>query len=174
MARVEIRHKCIMVAREALRRDSALRLTGRSVFIKRYYGKYRLIGVMVSEKQRTCRNIFADAQKLASRDLSKWNRRRHWERAAKRHKVRGAHRMAVSWFYKLLKENDGRLDEALSEKMEGKMGIEERSGRDMKLLSINRRKRSKERMRGSGESGFLYKKFGDIEEYYDVAMRLAS
>ncbi|MCQ2216844.1 MAG: hypothetical protein MJZ31_13115 [Bacteroidales bacterium] len=163
MARVEIRHKCIMVAREAARRDSRARETGRSVFIKRYYGNYKLLAVEVSEKQRSCRDLFADAQKLASKEMKMWNKKRHWERMAKRHKVHGAHRMAVSWFYKLLKDNDGRLDVALSGKAD----------REMKVLSINKR-RTKERTKEYREQSFLYKKFGDIEEYYDIAIRPAS
>lgn len=113
MARVEIRHKCIMIAREAARRDSLSRITGKSIFIKRCYGKYRLIGVVVSKKQRACRDLFTEAQRLASKDLQNWNRRRHWSREAKRHKIRGAHRMAVSAFYKLLKDNDVDVNEAL-------------------------------------------------------------
>ncbi len=163
MARVEIRHKCIMVAREAARRDSRARETGRSVFIKRYYGSYKLLAVEVSEKQRSCRDLFADAQKLASKEMKMWNKKRHWERMAKRHKVHGAHRMAVSWFYKLLKDNDGRLDVALSGKAD----------REMKVLSINNRY-TKERTKEYREQSFLYKKFGDIEEYYDIAIRPAS
>lgn len=74
MARIEIRHKCIMVAREAARKDSCARETGWSVFIKRCYGSYRLIGVVVSDKQRSCRDLFAEAQRLASRELKDWNR----------------------------------------------------------------------------------------------------
>lgn len=167
MARVEIRHKCITIAREAARRESRARETGRSVFIKRYYGRYKLLAVEVSAKQRSCRDLFAEAQKMASSDLSKWNRRRHWERLAKRHKVKGAHRMAVSGYYRLLKDNEGRLGEAMTEREERvlKLGSEER-GKEMKALSI--------RTRESREQAFLYKKFGDIGEYYEKAMRLAS
>lgn len=113
MARVEIRHKCITIAREAAKRDSISRMTGRSIFIKRYYGKYKLICVEVSKKQRSCRDMFADAQRLASKDLLNWNRKRHWQREAKRHKISGAHRMAVSAFYKLLKESGLNAEEAL-------------------------------------------------------------
>lgn len=104
MARVEIRYKCVMVAREAARRGSRARETGRSVFIKRYYGSYRLLEVEVSEKQRSCRDLFAEAQKLASKEMKKWNKKRHWERKAKKCGVKGAHRMAVREFYKILKE----------------------------------------------------------------------
>lgn len=164
MARVEIRYKCIMKAREALRRDKTSRLTGRSVFIKRYYGQYKIIGVEVSAKQRSCRDLFTDAQKLASKEMKKWNKKRHWERMAKRHKVHGAHRMAVSWFYKLLKENEGRLDVALLEKAE----------RDMNVLRVNRKTGTQVRAKEEREQTFLFKKYGDKEEYYEVAMRLAS
>lgn len=120
MARVEIRHKCIMVAREAARRDSRARETGRSVFIKRYYGSYRLLAVEVSEKQRSCRDLFADAQKLASKEIKKWNKKRHWERKAKRCGVKGAHRMAVREFYRMLKEG-GELVEIKPLKERGKL-----------------------------------------------------
>lgn len=113
MARVEIRYKCIMKAREALRRDKTSRLTGRSVFIKRYYGQYKIIGVEVSAKQRSCRDLFTDAQKLASKEMKKWNKKRHWERMARKHKIRGAHRMAVSWFYGMLKESGGVMNEEM-------------------------------------------------------------
>ncbi len=112
MAQAEIRHKCITIAREAARRDSQSRKTGRSIFIKRYYGKYKIIGIEVSTKQRSCRDMFADAQKLASKDLQNWNRKRHWQREAKRRNIKGAHRMAVSVFYKLLKESGMDANEA--------------------------------------------------------------
>lgn len=92
-----------MEAREAARRDSWARETGRSVFIKRYCGRYRLICVVVSEGQRSCRDMFAEAQRMASVELKRWNKRRHWSRMARRHRVKGAHRMAVSWFYGMLK-----------------------------------------------------------------------
>lgn len=117
MARVEIRHKCVMVAREAARKGSLARETGRSVFIKRYYGSYRLLAVKVSEGQRSCRDMFAEAQKMASRELKQWNKKRHWERMAKRHKIRGAHRMAVSWFYGMLKENGGVMNEEMEKEI---------------------------------------------------------
>lgn len=117
MARIEIKHKCIMIARESARKDSMARITGRSVFIKRYYGRYRLIGVVVSEKQRSCRDMFAEAQRMAKEDLRSWNRRRHWARLARRHKIGGAHRMAVSCYYRLLKENGGQVNDILGKEI---------------------------------------------------------
>ena len=117
MAKVEIKRKCVMVARNAARKSSMSRETGRSVFIKRYYGSYRLIGVVVSEGQRSCRDMFAEAQKMASRELKMWNKKRHWERMARKHKIRGAHRMAVSWFYGMLKANGGVMVERVKENM---------------------------------------------------------
>lgn len=161
MAKVEIKHKCIMIAREAARRDSNARSSGRSVFIKRYYGSYKIIGVEVSKKQRNCRDIFADAQKLASFELTQWNKKRHWSRLAKRHKIKGAHRMAVSYFYKLLKEKGGELSDELARIRKEKMGIE----RGMQKVDIWKRM--------DDESPFYYRKFGDIDEYYGMAMRLA-
>lgn len=117
MAKIEIKHKCIMVAREVARKDSRSRETGNSVFIKRYYGSYRLLAVFVSESQRSCRDMFAEAQKIASRELKQWNKKRHWERMARKHKIRGAHRMAVSWFYGMLKANGGVMVERVKESM---------------------------------------------------------
>lgn len=117
MAKVTIKRKCVMVARNAARKSSMSRETGRSVFIKRYYGRYRLIGVVVSESQRSCRDMFAEAQKMASRELKMWNKKRHWERMARKHKIRGAHRMAVSWFYGMLKANGGVMVERVKESM---------------------------------------------------------
>lgn len=104
MARVEIRHKCVTMARNSARRDSCARETGISVFIKRYYGRYRLLAVVVSGKQRACRELFAVAQRMAAEDLKRWNRRRYWRRLARVHRVKCGHRMAVSWYYKMLKE----------------------------------------------------------------------
>lgn len=111
MAKIEITHKCIMTARKAAQRDSKARETGVSLFIKRYYGKYKLLAVEVSERQRSCRDMFAEAQKMAHEDLENWNRKRHWARLAKKHKKKGAHRMAVSYYYKLLKEGYNREEE---------------------------------------------------------------
>ena len=145
MARVEIRHKCIMVAREAARRDSRARETGRSVFIKRYYGSYRLLAVEVSEKQRNCRDLFAEAQKLASRELKKWNKKRHWERMAKRCGVMGAHRMAVREFYRMLKEG-GELVEIKPLKERGKLS--------------------------KGKDTFYLVRFDNVGEYREELMRL--
>lgn len=113
MAKIEIRYKCITMAREVARKNSTARITGRSVFIKRCYKSYRLIGVIVTEKQRNCRDIFAEAQRMAKEDLRNWNRRRHWARLARRHKIGGAHRMAVSCYYRLLKENGGQVNDIL-------------------------------------------------------------
>ncbi len=161
MAKVEIKHKCIMIAREAARRDSNARVSGRSVFIKRCYGSYRLIGVEVSKRQRSCRDIFADAQKLASYELKQWNKKRHWAREAKRHKVRGAHRMAVSYFYKLLKEKGVELREEL---VRSRMKIMEH-GEDAQRTDLWKQM--------DEESPFYYRKFRRLEEYYEVAMRLA-
>lgn len=118
MAKVTIKRKCVMVARNAARKSSMSRETGTSVFIKRCYGSYRLIAVMVSDKQRSCRDLFAEAQKMASRELKMWNKKRHWERMARKHKIRGAHRMAVSWFYGMLKANGGVMVERVKEREE--------------------------------------------------------
>lgn len=158
-----------MVAREAARRDSSARITGKSVFIKRYHGEYRIIGVNVTKEQRKCRDIFADAQKLASYELKQWNKKRHWVREAKRHKVKGAHRMAVSHYYKILKENGLKLDEVLKGMREKKFQKEERveqSGRNAVFL----RWENKENDR----SPFYYKKFGDVEEYHAAIQRIAA
>ncbi|MDO4461515.1 MAG: hypothetical protein Q4C30_03320 [Bacteroidia bacterium] len=103
MAWISIEKRFVMVARESARRDSDARVSGRSIFIKRYYGRYCIIEIKVSGKQRSCRDMFAEAQRMASIELKNWNRRRHWSREAKRHKIKGAHRMAVSYFYKVLK-----------------------------------------------------------------------
>ncbi|MCQ2237151.1 MAG: hypothetical protein MJZ18_09195 [Bacteroidales bacterium] len=169
MAKIEIKHKCIMIAREAARRDSNTRSSARSVFIKRYYGSYRLIGVEVSKKQRCCRDIFADAQKLASYELRQWNKKRHWTREAKRHKIKGAHRMAVSYFYKLLKENGGELTEELKKRREERGKLERRGNNVDKMVMIEY-ERWKQM---NDESPFYYRKFGDIEEYYGSVMRMA-
>lgn len=162
MARVEIKHKCIMIAREAARKDSDARRSGRSVYIKRCYGSYRLIEVEVSKKQRSCRDIFADAQKLASYELKQWNKKRHWARLAKRHKIRGAHRMAVSHFYNLLKENGGELEEELR-----KSRMEKLKAGDFKNTGLRVWKKMDE------ESPFFYRKFEGIDEYYGKVMRMA-
>lgn len=112
--------------------------------------------------------MFADAQKLASFELKSWNKKRHWSREAKRHKIMGAHRMAVSYFYKLLKENNIELEEALlnirlerlgNKGVEGKREEEVREGEEWRAMDR--------------ESPFFYKLFGDIEEYYSEVIRLA-
>lgn len=163
MAILEIKHKCVTLARAESRRDSRARLTGQSVFIKRYYGRYRLIGVTVSKAQRSCRDIFADAQKLAAKDMQTWNRKRHWKREAKRHKVKCGHRMAVSYFYRLLKENGGELSAELS-----KCRDNYRKNTNIAIVSmIDYEKQMDE------QSPFYYRKFGDIDEYYGAVMRLA-
>ena len=109
MGKANIPKKCVMKAREAARRDSKARITGKSVYVKRCPSGYTVIGVNVTKKQRTCRDMFADAQKLASYELKQWNKKRHWAKEAKRHKIRGAHRMAVSYFYRMLKEHGDEL-----------------------------------------------------------------
>ncbi|MDO4461031.1 MAG: hypothetical protein Q4C30_00850 [Bacteroidia bacterium] len=166
MARISIERKHIMAAREAARRDSNARISGRSVFIKRYYGGYRIIGVIVSKRQRACRDIFADAQKLASYELKQWNKRRHWNREARRHKIKGAHRMAVSYFYKLLKENEIELGEALRLLREKR--YDRRENMDAIILDFKEWDR-----RESKESPFFHIKFDKIEEYYETVVRLA-
>lgn len=167
MARIEIKRKHVMVARDAARRESTARITGKSVFIKRCYGKYRLIGVVVSKEQRKCRDIFSDAQKLASYELKQWNKKRHWARLAKTHKVKGAHRMAVSAFYKLLKENGMQLDEALMMSRKKRYENREKSGLISKIDFTDWNKKKNE------ESPFYYRKFDNLGQYYDEAMRLA-
>ncbi len=155
-----------MTARNAARIKSNARISGQSIFIKRYHGEYRLIGVQVTKKQRKCRDIFADAQKLASYEMKKWNLKRHWGRLAKIHKVKGAHRMAVSYFYKLLKENDSGLDEILKMSRE-KRYTESRCEGAMVIDFAMWNKKENE------ASPFFFKKFGVYEEYYGALMRLA-
>lgn len=167
MARAIIRRKHIMVAREAARKESNARATGKSVYIKRYYKRYFILGVHVTKKQRVCRDIFADAQKLASFELKQWNKKRHWARVAKLHKVKGAHRMAVSYFYKLLKENGLNLEEALNLNRISKYTNERRKEQS---ISID----SEWEKRENEASPFFYKKFRKIEEYYEEVMRLAA
>lgn len=173
MAKVEIAKKCITVARVAARKDSRARITGRSVYIKRFNGKYWIMGMDVSKKQRTCRDLFADAQKLASRDLQTWNKKRHWGRIAKRHNVKGAHRMAVSYFYKLLRDNGVSFDEILYEIRVGKAC--QTVGYLCRAMGEagNKIREEDEWKKMDDESPFYYKKFGDIEEYYGAALRLA-
>ncbi len=166
MAKANIRHKCIMEAREAARRDSNARVSGKSIFIKRHNGKYWIIGVDVTKEQRKCRDIFADAQKLASYELKRWNKKRHWAREAKRHKIRGAHRMAVSYFYRLLKDNGLALEEAL------KLCREKRYVDTERGFAILGGFAEWEK-RAEDTSPFYYRKFGDIEEYYGEVIRLA-
>lgn len=103
MALVNIREKCITIARNEARRNSSAIYGGRSIFIKRCYGTYRLMAMDVTAVQRVCRTLFAEAQKRASEDMKHWEKRRYWSRQAKVHNVKGARRMAVSYYYRLLK-----------------------------------------------------------------------
>lgn len=112
MAIVNIREKCITIARNEVRRNSSAICGGRSIFIKRCYGTYRLMAMDVTAKQRGCRTLFADAQRLAAEDMKLWNRRRYWKRLARAHKVKCGHRMAVSWYYRMLKERGLDVDKA--------------------------------------------------------------
>lgn len=155
-----------MTAREAARKENNARISGRSIFIKRHNGKYWIIGVSVSKEQRRCRDIFADAQKLATYELKTWNKKRHWDREAKRHKIRGAHRMAVSYFYRLLKDNGLALEEALSHIREKRYTDEKKKANFIGSF-LNWEKEEDE------TSPFYYKKFEDVEEYYGEIMRLA-
>lgn len=171
MARVEITHKCIMTARKAAQRDSKARETGVSLFIKRYYGKYKLLAVEVSERQRSCRDMFAEAQKMAHEDLENWNRKRHRARLAKKHKKKGAHRMAVSYYYKLLKENGGELKEEM------KNSKIERSDRgDSEVVGCRVWKKMGERSAFCGSKhkriDRRYRRIGEYSEYSEEEERL--
>lgn len=167
MAKVEIVHKCVTIAREAARKDSRARVTGQSVYIKRCPSGYFIIGVCVTKKQRNCRDMFADAQKLAAYELKQWNKKRHWEREARRHKIKGAHRMAVSYFYRLLKEYGIELDEALRRLRIGRLGKEVEEKGYLKMLGDREWREMDE------ASPFYYRKFGDVGEYYGEVVRLA-
>ncbi|MDO4461151.1 MAG: hypothetical protein Q4C30_01455 [Bacteroidia bacterium] len=106
--KVEIRHKYKTYARREAREQSTARVDGRSVFIKRYPGnRYHVIMVYVTEKQRTLRDIFAEANRLAKSDMTKWNRVRHWSREARRRGILGCYRAAVSFYYRELRRERG-------------------------------------------------------------------
>ncbi len=106
--RVEILHKHITMARKKIRE----RIGERSIYIKRKYGRYFIYVHNVTEKQQKNRDIFTRAQELAKEDLKTWNRRRHWNRLAKLHKIKGGRRMAISFFCKMLRECEGDIEEA--------------------------------------------------------------
>lgn len=147
MGRVTIRKKCITIARKAMQSDSTARVDGKSIFIKRYPGhNYKLIMVHVTKKQRAVRDMFADANVLAKSDMTKWNRVRHWERYARKHKKHGAYRAAVSFYYKMIREHGDELVEIKPWKEEEK------------LLK--------------GENTFYWVKFDSVEEYMGELMRL--
>lgn len=147
MGKVAIRKKYITYARKAAREDSTARIDGRSTFIKRYPGNnYRIIMVHVTKRQRALRDMFADANVLAKSDMTKWNRVRHWERYARKHKKHGAYRAAVSFYYKMIREHGDELVEIKPWKEEEK------------LLK--------------GENTFYWVKFDSVEEYMGELMRL--
>ena len=147
MGKATIRKKCITEARRCARAESTARVDGRSIFIKRYTGgNYRIIMVHVTKKQRAVRDMFADANVLAKSDMTKWNRVRHWERYARKHKKHGAYRAAVSFYYKMIREHGDELVEIKPWKEEEK------------LLK--------------GENTFYWVKFDSVEEYMGELMRL--
>ncbi len=74
--------------------------------------------------------------------------------------------MAVSFFYNLLKENEMALDEALR-LCRDKRYVDKERGIAMMGRYAEWEKREEE------ESPFYYKKFGDVDEYYGVVMRMA-
>lgn len=112
MAIANIRKKYITYARNLARGKSTARTDGRSIYFKRYAGKrYHIIMVHVTEKQRALRDMFAEANKLAKADMTRWNRVRHWERYARKHKKLGAYRAAVSFYYKMIREQGNKLKE---------------------------------------------------------------
>ncbi len=174
MARVSIVHKCITIARQAARKDSKARLTGKSVYIKRCPSGYFLIGVEVTKKQRNCRDMFADAQKLASYELKQWNKKRHWAREARRHKIKGGHRAAVSYFYGLLKEYGIELEEALRRMRIGQLGKKEEETRETNVLGESKLCDTREWKEMDKASPFYYRKFGNEEEYYAAIRKIAA
>ncbi|MDO4461558.1 MAG: hypothetical protein Q4C30_03545 [Bacteroidia bacterium] len=108
--KVQILHKYKTLARREARLQSTARVDGRSVFIKRYPGKrYHVIMVHVTEKQRSMRDMFAEASRLAKEDMKRWNRVRHWYREARRRGILGGYRAAVAFYYKKLREENGEL-----------------------------------------------------------------
>ena len=147
MARVTIKHKYVTRARREMRADSRARITGYSTYIKRCSkGDYRILRVRVSKAQRALRDMFADAQKLAKSDMVSWNRIRHWKREARRHKIGGAYRAAVSFYYKMLREHGEELVEVRPWK------------EDERLFE--------------GKRDFYWVKFDNVEEYREELMRL--
>ena len=147
MGKATIRKKYITYARKAAREGSTARIDGRSVFIKRYPGNnYRIIMVHVTKRQRALRDMFADANVLAKSDMTKWNRVRHWERYARKHKKHGAYRAAVSFYYKMIREHGDELVEIKPWKEEEKL--------------LKR------------ENTFYWVKFDSVEEYMGELMRL--
>ncbi len=147
MARVTIKPKYVTYARRMMRADSQARITGYSTYIKRCgKGDYRILRVKVSKSQRALRDMFADAQKLAKSDMVSWNRIRHWKREARKHKIGGAYRAAVSFYYKMLREHGEELVEIRPWK------------EDEKLLK--------------GKNMFYWVKFDSVEEYREELMRL--
>ncbi|MCQ2216752.1 MAG: hypothetical protein MJZ31_12655 [Bacteroidales bacterium] len=174
MARVSIVHKCVTMARKAMREDSKARTTGRSIYIKRCPSGYFIMGVKVSKKQRNCRDMFADAQKLASYELKLWNKRRHWEREARRHKIKGAHRAAVSYFYGLLKEYGIELEEALRRMRIGRLKKKNENRGDMNVLEVSKLYVSRKWKEMDKASPFYYKKFGNEEEYFAAIEKVAA
>ena len=158
MGKVAIRKKYITYARKAAREDSTARIDGRSTFIKRYPGNnYRIIMVHVTKRQRALRDMFADANVLAKSDMTKWNRVRHWERYARKHKKHGAYRAAVSFYYKMIREHGKELREIRLQNRREK-GFDNR-GVDMRVF--------KER------GMFFWVKFESVDEYMGALERLA-
>ncbi len=163
MRRAAIREKCITIARKTMREGSTARVDGRSVFIKRYPGKnYKIIMVHVTKKQRAVRDMFADANVLAKGDMSKWNRVRHWERYAKKHKKLGAYRAAVSFYYKKIREL-------------GSDKANEQFGQRIPVELDNREFDTVEDMRVfKKENIFFWVKFDTVEECRETLIRLAA
>lgn len=162
MGKVAIRKKYITYARKAAREDSTARIDGRSTFIKRYPGNnYRIIMVHVTKRQRALRDMFADANVLAKSDMTKWNRVRHWERYARKHKKRGAYRAAVSFYYKMIREHGDELREVKKgcEREAMQKGRVEYGGEDMRVFRDGKI--------------FFWVKFEDVEECRRELFRLA-
>ena len=74
--------------------------------------------------------------------------------------------MAVSYFYRLLKENGGELKEELAKSRRSAVD----KYQSMVALTLNGHSIVEKLDK---ESPFFYRKFGDIESYYKAAMRLA-
>lgn len=186
MGSLEIRHKMVTLARRKSRASSDARISGRSIFIKRYPGKrYKLIAMDVSKKQRALRDMFADAQKLAQDDMKSWNRVRHWERYARKHKKRSAYRGAVSFYYKMLREHGEELREVVSREATGRKSYGQsgqqhlrdegrRTDRVPRQMS-NGAYATEEDMRIFREGNiFFWVRFDSVEEYREELMRLAA